>query len=147
MVGQCSHVRAVGRLHALPSQKALQRRLISGGLGGWGCHVVICRCPLPGHRLQHGCARGAQGAVCLLRAALDYPAQDHLAGGRYFPVPVPPAAAPEPNRRRCMCALPAGLAGWAFPIPWVEPWPYTWFCEDEYASELHSLWSTVGFTS
>ena len=116
VVGQCSHVRTAGRCM---SHLAGRYCTLGSFQEAGGCPVVICRYPLPGHRLQHGCARGAQGALCLLRAALDHPAQDHLAGGGHFPFPVPPAAAPEPNRRRCAGCR---FEGWPFPIPvWWGP--------------------------
>ena len=62
---------------------------------------------LAGHRLQHGCAGGAQGAPRDLGAALGHPVPGHPAGGGRLPVPVPPAAAPAPGGRRCGGAGPA----------------------------------------
>lgn len=78
----------------LPSPPAPSQRLQPGEL------PAVTPRPA-GHRLQHGCAGGAQGAARDLRAALGHPVPGHPAGGGRFPLPVPPAAAPEPGGRRC----------------------------------------------
>lgn len=73
----------LGRVHTRPVFTAL-------------CTMCVS---LLDHRLQHGCPGRAKGALCVLSAAMDYPAQDHPAWGRCFSIPLLPAAA-EPGRRR-----------------------------------------------
>lgn len=74
----------LGRVHTRPVFTAL-------------CTMCVS---LLDHRLQHGCPGRAKGALCVLSAAMDYPAQDHPAWGRCFSIPLLPAAAAEPGRRR-----------------------------------------------
>lgn len=61
--------------------------------------VCIMSVSLLDHRLQHGCPGRTKGALCVLSASMDYPAQDHPAWGGCFSIPLLPAAA-EPGRRR-----------------------------------------------
>lgn len=61
--------------------------------------VCIMSVSLLDHRLQHGCPGRTKGAICVLSASMDYPAQDHPAWGGCFSIPLLPAAA-EPGRRR-----------------------------------------------